>query len=159
MKVLDASGILRSDLNFTDDIYCIPNSVMLEIHDDTTKSLIDLAIRRGNIKIINPGKKSLKMAIKAAEMTGDIATLSDSDLDILALAIEKNLKIVSDDYALQNTASYVGLEYEASVHDPIKREIIWQSVCSGCGMEYGTGFKAPCRICGSRVLRKPKRYI
>jgi len=157
MKVLDASGILRSDLDFTDDIYCIPNSVMLEIHDNVIKSLIDLAIRRGNIKIIDPDKKSLERVLKAAEKTGDITVLSDSDIDILALALEKKLNIVSDDYAIQNTALQLGLKYEASVHDSIKRRITWQSICSGCGKVYDIRFKGLCKICGSKILRKERR--
>jgi len=98
MKLLDTSAIIRSDLNFSEGIYFVTPGVLCEILDENIKLIINSAIRKGLIKIAEPKEDSTREVKNAAAKTGDIKTLSETDIEILAAALEKNLTVVTDDY-------------------------------------------------------------
>jgi len=152
-SVLDASGIIRGSLDFTRGNYLVPKAVLDEILGETTKCALEEAIRRGDIHVIEPGEKSLRKVVDAAKETGDIKSLSKADLDVLALAVERKAEIVSDDYAVQNTATKLKLKTQATTHRGIRREITWVWACIGCGKRMeGPG---ECAVCGHTARKKP----
>jgi len=156
MKVIDYSAILRSNLDFRDQDFIMPSKVYAEVADENIKILIDYAIRIKSIKIIDPKEESVEKIISTARESGDIEKVSKADIDVLALGLEYSAIILSDDYAIQNIASTLGLKYETTHHEGIKETVKWIKRCSGCGREYDTGFKGDCSVCGSKILRKKK---
>jgi UPF0271 protein len=156
MKILDTSGILRSDLDFSRDRYFITNSVLSELLDESARVAIDAALRSGKILLVEPKENFLKRVEKAAVKTGDISEISATDLDILAVALEKNLTIASDDYGIQNVASLMGLKFETTTHEGIKYRLRWFKTCEGCGKEYPMSNEL-CEICGSRLRKRAMR--
>jgi len=152
--VLDTSGILRSDLNFSDGNYLITNSVLEEIRDEMVRTALNSAIRYGNIRIMDPDKDSVKMVETVAEETGYRGELSHADIDVIALALEKRATIVSDDYSIQNVASILKLRYRGIVQDGIKRELRLVKVCEACNREYTE--EEFCSVCGSRLRKVAK---
>lgn len=154
MKVLDTSGVLRSNLDFSDRSYCVPNSVIQELKDEKSKLMIDLSIERGSIRVIDPTESSIKKVIKTAQMTGDIQNLSQTDIDVIALALEHDLDIVTDDYSIQNVANALGLKHEPIAQEGIKYKFRWINICEGCGRKYPSDFDGVCEICGSGLRRK-----
>jgi len=154
MKLLDTSAIIRSDLNFSEGIYFVTPGVLCEILDENIKLIINSAIRKGLIKIAEPKEDSTREVKDAAAKTGDIKTLSDTDIEILAAALEKNLTVVTDDYGIQNVAGKLNLNYESMVQEGIKQKIRWVNACEGCGKKYPAEFTGVCEICGSRVIRR-----
>ena len=160
MKVIDTSGILHSNMNFSGGTtgayesswtYCITSSVLNEVGSEDARLAVTAAIREGRIKVMEPEKSMIKRVIAVATKTGDIESLSPTDIDVIALALEKNRVIVSDDYAIQNVANFLNLKYESTVHEGIRERFTWMWVCEGCSRKYIKG--GTCPVCGS-VIRK-----
>jgi len=156
MKVLDTSGILRSDLDFSKDRYVVTNSVLSELLDEPARIAIEAALKSGNIILIEPREDFLKKVKETAVKTGDISEMSSTDLDILAVALEKNLAIISDDYKIQNVASALGLGFETTTHEGIKHKLKWFKICEGCGRKYSMESDL-CEVCGSRLKKRAMR--
>jgi UPF0271 protein len=80
-----------------------------------------------------PSNNSLEQASKVATESGDLAGLSPVDLEILALALELDATLVTDDYRLQNCCLVAGIEHQPVLTEGISERWLWQLVCSGCG--------------------------
>ncbi len=158
MKILDACGILHSDLDFSAEDYYITNSVIAEIINETAKVMVDNGIRRGNLKIRDPKAEYIKKAKDAAKKTGDASKLSDADLDVLALAIESGAEIISDDYAIQNVAASLRLKYQTTAKEGIQKEYVWEKICPGCGLKHSPNYDI-CEVCGSKLKRVGKKAV
>ncbi|MFH1788849.1 MAG: DNA-binding protein [Candidatus Altiarchaeota archaeon] len=155
MKVLDTSAIFRSSMDFTEGGYIITNGVLSELIDDDVKEIIDLAIGNNHIKVVSPGEKHVKKAEDKAKETGDYSSLSKVDLELIAAALETGASVVSDDYAVQNLAAHLGIKFEATSQDGIKRKLSWEKVCTGCGSKYAADYPGDCLICGHEIRRRP----
>ena len=153
-KVADASALLHAVLDCRGAKFLTTNSVAQEVLDENAKTRMDAAIQSGSMTVADPDAKSLARAKEAAAETGDLSSLSKTDLEVIALAIEKKAVIVTDDYAIQNTARRLGLETEPAVQEGISREVKWARKCEGCGRIYDAGKSGPCPVCGSRLLKK-----
>lgn len=151
-KVLDTSGILRTDLNLSSGSFLITNEVLQEIKEENTKAAVDSAIRLGRIRIVEPEKKYIEEVRNAAKETGDLEKLSDTDIGIIAIALKNRSPIVTDDYSIQNVASLLHLQYEASTQEGIKTTLKWSYVCIGCGRKYLQG--GVCSVCGTHLKRR-----
>jgi len=152
--VLDASAVLRSSLDYSGGGYVMPGTAYRELSGWMEKTALEEAARRGDIEVLTPSQESVSKALDAARQTGDAEKLSEADLDVIALALEERLPILTDDYAIQNTASRLGLASVRTTHDGIKREFTWSWACRGCGR----GMSGPgiCQICGHKAGKKPK---
>jgi endoribonuclease Nob1 len=151
--VLDASGIIRSTLDYSGGGYLIPESVYQEIRSQTAKTAVEEAVRRGDIRVVQTDERRLAQVKKAAEVTGDISSLSGPDMDVLAVALAHNAAINSDDYAIHNTAAKLGLKVVGTSQEGIRKNIRWIWSCTGCGKSMGGA--GICQICGHRAGRKP----
>jgi len=149
MKVLDTSALLRMS-GLEDDTYTVTNSVLNEIRDESAGLVVESAIRSKNLKILEPGKESRGRVIKAAKKTGDL--LSDADIDVLALALEKKLEVITDDYGIQNVAKALKIRYSGLTQDGIKKKIKWVKVCPGCGRKYATDVRR-CSACDTKLKK------
>lgn len=156
MKVLDTSAILRFPLDFSGSHYILPDSVLDELeksHDENAKTSVGVSINKSYIKISNPSAKTCEHVRQKASDTGDIDSLSDTDIEVLALAFERSCPLISDDYAIQNVASYLKIPFESMSQDGIKKMIRWVKKCTGCGKIFKGKAEATCDVCGSK-LRK-----
>ena len=152
VHVLDASGILHSDIDYSKGAYIVTNSVLAEVLRDNARTAVDQGIRNGAVKVSDPRPDSVKKARAAAGETGDLLSLSAADLDVLALALERKGVIVSDDYAIQNVARRLGLQFSVAAQDGIKKEIVWEKKCPGCGRTQPQERRV-CNVCGSKLKR------
>ncbi len=57
----------------------------------------------------NPGKESVEEAKRISKKLND-KKLSEADISVLALALELNCPVVTDDYSLQNACFGAGIE-------------------------------------------------
>lgn len=157
VKVLDSSYILHSNLDFSDFSYVVTESVLNEIKDETARLMIELGIKKGSIKVIDPSEKSKEKIKKVAKRTGDFEEISNADIDVLALALEKNFTLLTDDYRIQNIASILKLKFEKFQQRGIEKKLIWRKICEGCGKIYKEGGKV-CKICGSTLKKISKPF-
>ncbi len=133
----------------------IPPAVMEEIRENTLRLKLEIAISQGDIRVISPSMESLNKVLREAEKTGD--ELSRADTEILALALDVSGILVTDDYAVQNIAKRLGIEFREMKEIGIKKVIEWKKVCRGCGREYPPDYRGVCTECGNRVVRRIRK--
>ncbi len=121
------------------------------------------AIESGRLKISQPAQEYLDKAKACATSLGDSLVLSKTDIEILALAIQlkaegNNPQIVTDDYAIQNVATQVGVGFISLATFGIRRVLNWIRYCPACHREYPANYKSKvCSVCGTELKRKPQR--
>jgi len=148
--ILDASFFF-SDCPITEDAYTTP-SVLNELIDIRSKGTYEKLSAEG-LKVVSPTEKSREQVLKAAEKTRDISIISDTDCDILALALDLDALLRTDDFAVQNIAGVLGIRTAPIIQRKAKY-IRWKYRCSGCGRY--SDHDGECLICGSIIKRKLK---
>lgn len=157
--VLDSSAIFtckgfdsRSELNTT------PN-VLKEIKaGGRVRKHLEFLLAAG-LKVREPNNLYVNRVQEVAGVTGDIGKLSDTDISIIALALETGAVIISDDYAIQNVARVMRIEYLGLGQDVIKKVLHWEYKCTGCGRKLPDK-KMECPVCGHNaraVVKKRNR--
>lgn len=134
--------------------------VIDELGGSKAKLAAQVSISSGKIRIEDPDRASIEEVRKAARETGDISSLSETDIHVLALA--HNLKsratpiIVTDDYSIQNVARELGIRYQKVIQWGIKTKLIWQLYCPSCYERYDPDYDSRvCEVCGALLKRKP----
>ena len=120
----------------------------------------------GKLKIHTPAQAILNEIEEASRRMGDTATLSKTDKELLATALELSRNgaspiLVSDDYALQNVADYLGLKYISLATHGIRYRFKWVLYCPACKCKYPSNVhpKTVCDICGTPLKRRvAKKY-
>ena len=153
MRVLDSSGIIRSDLDFSKGKHLITNSVLNELRDETTILAVNAAIRNKRIQIQDPSPGYIQKVKIAAEKTGDIERLSETDIEALAVALETGHILVTDDYSMQNIAEILSVKYERTSHRGITRKLTWFKLCPGCKRKYPYSSTC-CDVCGCELVKR-----
>ena len=70
--------------------------------------------------------------LDVAAKTGDLPRLSDVDIDLLALALASQSKLVTDDYRMKNVAREAGIHVEGVLTTGGKKQWKWILRCIGC---------------------------
>ncbi|WOF16980.1 nucleotide-binding protein [Methanoplanus sp. FWC-SCC4] len=149
-RILDSSFFF---LDIPIDGECmIPARVEDELIDIRAKARLE-AMKAKGMRVSEPSRESLERARKAALKSGDITVLSETDLDVVALALDTGGDVVSDDFAVSNTAQTLGLRV-IPLQQRAARKIRWRYRCQGCGKYYSK--PGTCEICGAEIKRKLK---
>ena len=180
--VIDTSGFI-AQVEFRDGTTVTVPAVVDEIVDSTSRLRFDL-LKDAGLRVELPDGACREKVRSAAISTGDASVLSATDLDILAKALELKsgfwVILVTDDYAIQNVAAKLGIEYMAAATSGIKKNVVWELKCTGCGnvVESGSVVKSgkvmksgkavesgnvvesgiECPICGSGVRRRRVKH-
>jgi UPF0271 protein len=114
----------------------------------------------GKMKIQSPSESSLSQVLDEAKAMGDKVVLSRTDTSVVALALDlskegKTPVIVSDDYAVQNVAEALKLNYQSLATFGIRQKFNWVLYCPACFRKYPNGETQDCLVCGTRLKRKP----
>jgi UPF0271 protein len=121
------------------------------------------AVEYGKVKVKPPSEEYWKKVKASAKKVGDAFFLSETDLQILALASELKAEgytpqIVTDDYSIQNVATQMGIEFMALATFGISHLLEWIRYCPACHRKYPADYKSTtCEICGTALKRKPQR--
>ena len=162
--VLDTSALIMGldPLGLQVDTYSVPE-VAEELRDQTGPSYrLAMSSSSGKMKIQAPTEDSLNEVVNHAKLLGDRLVLSEADSSVLALAVDlkKSGKlpiIVSDDYAVQNVAEGMGIEYQSLSSLGIRQKYEWIYYCPACFKRSLTGDLQVCSVCGTKLKRKPLR--
>jgi UPF0271 protein len=119
--------------------------------EDASRFRFDATVGQG-MRVETPSDEAVREVRNAARETGDASVLSRVDLRLVALAYEEGATLVTDDYAMQNVASRLGVETSGVGKDRIEEERDWRYRCAGCGRVYDDPGR--CRVCGSETTRK-----
>jgi UPF0271 protein len=163
--ILDATALISGlDPNVINRNLWTVTEVIDEIKDSRNRLRIEMAIENKTIKIGRPSLTAIDKIHQTAEKSGDIVALSDTDIKILALALElkdqgHEIVILTDDYSVQNVASRLKIESKAYTTAGIRYEIRWELYCPSCFHELpwiNTKRKQIfCEICGTKMKRRP----
>jgi UPF0271 protein len=114
-------------------------------------------IRKLNVK--KPNEKSERKVCEIAVKVGDKSVLSKADLQLLALAFELKNEgfkpiILTDDYAIQNVAYFLQLDFSSIATFGISKPLKWIVYCPACFKKYNEDEKTVCDVCGAKLKRK-----
>ena len=119
-----------------------------------------MALEEGKLCIQDVPYQYISGVNDIISVSGDILRLSTPDKKLISLAYmlrEKghNVKVISDDYTIQNTLKIMDIPYSGVITDGIKGIYNWKKICEGCKREYDDDYPFDdCEICGSRIFKK-----
>ena len=163
--VLDTSAFIAGYDPFSSkERGIIVSKVQEEIKINSIVSIrLELAIENGIIEVKIPLEEYKMKTIEIANMLGDSHVLSQTDLDLLAIALELKSeglkpKIVTDDYSMQNVANQMKIDFIPLATMGINHLLKWIRYCPACFKKYSNNYKSKiCSICGTKLKRKPER--
>ncbi|MEM2202238.1 MAG: hypothetical protein QXM37_05900 [Candidatus Bathyarchaeia archaeon] len=121
------------------------------------------AIESGRLKIQMPGKVFIDKVRASAAAVGDAFWLSETDVQVLALALQLKMQgctplVATDDYSIQNVARHLGIEFASLATFGIRAVLKWVRYCPACHRKYPSEYKLRrCQVCGTELKRKPLR--
>ena len=152
-RILDASAFYAGVPFRSSNDYYTTSLAYDEIkHIKKNHDALGTLLETKKLKIREPDKESTAAAIKAAKDTGDFPQLSKQDISIIALCIEMNGEIISDDFAISNVAKNLGLKISPIMTQGIKDVGKWVHYCPGCRTNHTN--KKECPVCGTPLKRK-----
>ena len=157
--VLDASAFINGFKIDSNNNFTVPE-ITAEIKDFESRLMYDMAIDEGRLVIQDVSYKYISCVNNIISESGDILRLSLPDKKLIALAYMlseegKNVKVISDDYTIQNTLKIMKIPYSGIITEGIKGIYNWKKVCEGCKKEYDDDYPFDdCEICGSKIFKK-----
>ncbi len=142
----------------SDQAYTV-EAVENELLTGTTAHLrFRLAKDKGMLSVQPPSSRSRLQVDKVAASVGEKGFVSEADRDVVALALDlrqsgQSPLIVSDDYAVQNLAEHLQLEYGSLANFGIVHKFQWMMYCPACHRRYEHPARV-CRVCGTVLRRK-----
>jgi len=134
--------------------------VEAEVKDVHTQYVLSSAIGYG-LEISSADPSFIKQVRDAAEHSGDAMVLSDADISLLAKALEvkktelledENLKIVTDDYDIQNMCLKLGILFMPLIQEGVHNVKNWTYWCPACKRRWEKGGNCP--VCGTLLTTK-----
>ncbi|MEW6070356.1 MAG: PIN domain-containing protein [Candidatus Thermoplasmatota archaeon] len=149
--ILDTSALVEGIVVTAreDFEYYITSSVLKELESKLEPAKVEMLESLG-VRKADPSVATLRKVEGIVSLLGETPRLSKVDIDILALAIELNATILTDDYSIQNVAEEIGIKCLAFAQKGITKKIIWKYQCVGCN-KYFQNFLKTCPICGHRI--------
>lgn len=135
-KVWDTSGIINSML--IPEGYTV-QEVLDELKDHNSLRTFDLQVEM-------PNELLFKKIVSIEKELNERISLTDKK--VLALALEKRAKLMTDDNGIQNIASFLGVETEGNFFN-IKKPIMYGFFCTACKKES----RRVCENCGNAAKR------
>lgn len=169
--VFDAGPLISgTDINMLKEQCFTTAEVFDEVENEYYK---EKAITGGNLKFIVVPEKFSKQIKRFASESGDISSLSENDIGILGLSLYLRqsfaiqfgvenesvpIKLVTDDYTIQNVARFVGIKTHAYKETGISNSIKWEIYCPLCYEIYPSSyFGKNCPNCGEKIKRRPMK--
>jgi endoribonuclease Nob1 len=112
------------------------------------------------VQVTEPSNDSLAKVKATATKTGDLGALSQTDLSLLALAVDLastdgGVNLVSDDFAVRNVAEILSIPLaQTAMKGGEWKNITWKIYCRGCGKQYTNPKLTVCPVCGTQLVRK-----
>lgn len=152
-RILDASAFYAG-VPFRSSSDCYTTSLVYDEikHIKKNHEALETLLETNRLKIREPDKISLDLAIKSSKSTGDYQQLSKQDISIIALCIDLKGEIISDDFAISNVAKNLNLKISPIMTNGIKDVGKWVHYCPGCRSNHKNGKECP--ICGTPLKRK-----
>ncbi len=165
--VLDTSAFLAGFNPFSvDSDQVTAPKVEAEIRSNSLVQMrFRTAVENGKLVVREPSEECLEIIEASATKVGDTFFLSDTDKQVLAIALEmktsaRNPQIITDDYSIQNVATKLGIDFASLATFGIRRLLEWMRYCPACHREYNADYgSTECPVCGTNLKRKPRKKL
>ncbi len=107
--VADTSFIIHHPKIFERKVI-IPPSVLEEIKSP----IVRLKLELWGFEVLEPKEKYIEKVKKEAEKIGYLDKLSDVDIEVLALALERRAVLLTDDFSMQNVAKRLKIKFKGN---------------------------------------------
>ena len=157
--ILDASAFINGFQLDSKNNFTVPE-ITSEIKDFESRLKFDAALVENRLTIQDVPAEYVESVEEIISKSGDVLRLSVPDKKLISLAYMKfregeNVKVISDDYTIQNTLRIMDIPYSGIITDGIKGIYNWKKVCEGCKKEYDEDYPFDdCEICGSKIFKK-----
>ncbi len=157
--VLDASAVINGFQMESVNNFTVPE-ITEEIKDFKSRLVFDTAIEDGKLIIQDVPIEYVRKVDSIISKSGDVLRLSLPDKKIISLAYMlfsqgREVKVISDDYTIQNTLKIMDIPFSGVITEGIKGVYNWKKVCEGCKKEYDDEYPFDdCEICGSKIFKK-----
>tara|TARA_Y100000590_G_scaffold133592_1_gene152758 strand:- start:2083 stop:2550 length:468 start_codon:yes stop_codon:yes gene_type:complete len=151
--VVDATAFYAG-IPFTSENNFLTTSIVYDEikHIKIKQDALEILQQTNRLQIREPSEDSIKKVIEIADKTGDRTTISKQDISIIALALEYETELITDDFAVTNVAEQLQIKTCPLMTDGIKIIGKWISYCSACGKQFSK--EKECSICGNKLRRK-----
>ena len=152
-RILDASAFYAGVPFSTIDGLYTTSLIFDEIkHIKENHDAIETLLETNRLKIIDPDSEFIEKIKTASKKTGDYNQLSKQDISAIALCLQMNGEIITDDFAISNVSKNLNLKVSPLMTSGIKDVGKWIHYCSGCEKSFQKG--AECPQCGNPLKRK-----
>ncbi len=121
-------------------------------HIKKNHDAIGALMERKRLKISDPDAGFVDKIKAASKKTGDFNQLSKQDISVIALCLQMNGEIITDDFAISNVAKNLNLKVLPLMTSGINDVGNWIHYCPGCKKNFESGYEGP--LCGTRLKRK-----
>jgi len=155
-RVLDSSAFYAGIPFSSSEPSVTTSHVYNEIkHIKKDHDAVQILIETRRLKISDPDHKFIITVNNAAKKSGDFPNLSQEDVSIIALSLQLNAELITDDFAVSNVAKNLNIKVIPVMTSGIKNVIIWKYYCPGCKTNFSKVTECP--RCGNRLKRKPMK--
>tara|TARA_B100000029_G_C17514087_1_gene937397 strand:- start:911 stop:1393 length:483 start_codon:yes stop_codon:yes gene_type:complete len=152
-RVLDATAFYAGIPFSSQATHYVTSLVFDEIkHIKKNHDALQILINSNRLLIREPQTKFQIRVEQCAKKTGDIGSLSKQDISSIALSLELNTELISDDFAVSNVSNKLGITIIPLMTNGIKVSGRWIFYCPACKEDF-SGEKN-CLICGNKLKKK-----
>ena len=155
-RVLDASAFYAGIPFSSNEASYTTSLVYNEIeHIKKDHDAIQILIETKRLIINDPEDKFIIIANNAAKKSGDFPNLSNQDISVIALSLQLQAELVTDDFAISNVAKNLNIKVAPVMTSGIKNVVTWRYYCPGCKTNFSRVTECP--RCGNKLKRKPMK--
>ena len=152
-RVLDSSAFYAGVPFSSNEPSYITSLIYNEIeHIKKNHNAIQILIETKLLIVNEPEEQFIIIVNNAAKKIGDFPNLSDEDISIIALSLQLQAELVTDDFAVSNVAKNLNIKVIPVMTTGIKNVVTWRYYCPGCKVNFSKVTECP--RCGNKLKRK-----
>ncbi len=152
-RILDASAFYAGipfasqEKNYTTHVVFDEIKHIKKNHDG-----LNVLVDTKRLEILDPEQEYITKVLAKAKEVGDFQNLSKGDISVIALCLQIEGELITDDYAISNTAKQLNLKVIPIMTKGITEIKDWVYFCPGCEKIFSKISRCP--ICGSNLSRR-----
>ncbi|KFM15363.1 Endoribonuclease Nob1 protein [Marine Group I thaumarchaeote SCGC AAA799-O18] len=155
-RVLDSSAFYAGIPFSSNKSSYITPLVYEEIeHIKKDHDAVQILIETKRLTVCDPESLFTIAVNDAAKKSGDFPNLSLEDISTIALSLQLNAELITDDFAVSNVAKNLNIKVIPVMTNGIKNIVTWVYYCPGCKRNFSKTTECP--NCGNMLKRKPHR--
>ena len=150
-RVLDATAFYAGIPFSSQSTHYVTTLVFDETkHIKKNHNALQILIDSNRLLVRQPQADFQERVEKCAQKTGDIHSLSKQDISCIALSLELNTELISDDFAVLNVSNKLGINTIPLMTNGIKVVGKWIFYCPACKKDFSD--EKNCLLCGLSLI-------